>query len=158
SVSYLKYTLRNWYSGGLGFEDGVANSVTFNTTLARRSVNEIMYPSQGSDISLSLTLTPPHSLWRDLNYADATNAEKFAWIEFHKWMFDAKYYLPLDNKKKLVIEAKAHFGFIGSYSKKYGIGPFERFFMGGAGLAGGIGSFVLGQEIIGLRGYEIGRA
>jgi outer membrane protein insertion porin family len=69
-------------------------------------------------------------------------------------MFDAKYYMPLDNKKKLVLEAKAHFGFIGSYSKKYGIGPFERFFMGGAGLAGGIGSFVLGQEIIGLRGYE----
>lgn len=156
SVSALQYTLNNWFSssGGLGFSDGNANSVTFNTTLARRSVNEIMYPSQGSDISLSLTLTPPHSLWRDVDYATAPNAEKFAWIEFHKWMFDAKYYLPLDNKKKLVIEAKAHFGFIGSYTDKAGIGPFERFFLGGDGLAGGFNSFLLGQEIIGLRGYE----
>jgi outer membrane protein insertion porin family len=156
SVSVLKYTLNNWYSasGGLGFSDGDANSVTFNTTLSRRSVNEIMYPSQGSEISLSLTLTPPHSMWRDLDYSTASNAEKFSWIEFHKWMFDAKYYLPLDSKKKLVIEAKAHFGFIGQYTDKAGIGPFERFFLGGDGLAGGFNSFLLGQEIIGLRGYE----
>lgn len=154
SVSLLKYTLNNWFSGGLGFQDGDANSVTFNTTLSRRSVNEIMYPSQGSEISLSLTLTPPHSMWRDLDYSTATNAQKFAWIEFHKWMFDAKYYLPLDSKKKLVIEAKAHFGFIGSYTDRAGIGPFERFFLGGDGLAGGFNSFLLGQEIIGLRGYE----
>jgi outer membrane protein insertion porin family len=154
SISMLQYTLSNWFSGGLGFTDGNANSFTFNTTLSRRSVNEIMYPSQGSEISLSLTLTPPHSMWRDLDYATAPNAEKFAWIEFHKWMFDAKYYLPLDTKKKLVIEAKAHFGFIGSYTDKAGIGPFERFFLGGDGLAGGFNSFLLGQEIIGLRGYE----
>ncbi len=154
SISVLKYSLNNWYSGGLGFDNGDANSVTFNTTLSRRSVNEIMYPSQGSEISLSLTLTPPHSMWRDLDYASATNAQKFAWIEFHKWMFDAKYYLPLDSKKKLVIEAKAHFGFIGSYTSKAGVGPFERFFLGGDGLAGGFNSFLLGQEIIGLRGYE----
>ncbi len=154
SISVLKYTLNNWYTGGLGFEDGDANSITFNTTLSRRSVNEIMYPSQGSEISLSLTLTPPHSLWRDIDYSTASNAEKFSWIEFHKWMFDAKYYLPLDSKKKLVIEAKAHFGFIGSFTDKAGIGPFERFFLGGDGLAGGFNSFLLGQEIIGLRGYE----
>ncbi len=154
SISLLKYTLNNWFSGGLGFTDGDANSITFNTTLSRRSVNEIMYPSQGSEISLSLTLTPPHSMWRDIDYSTAPNAEKFAWIEFHKWMFDAKYYLPLDSKKKLVIEAKAHFGFIGSFTDKAGIGPFERFFLGGDGLAGGFNSFLLGQEIIGLRGYE----
>lgn len=154
SVSMLQYTLSNWFSGGLGFTDGNANSFTFNTTLSRRSVNEIMYPSQGSEISLSLTLTPPHSMWRDIDYETASNSDKFAWIEFHKWMFDAKYYLPLDSKKKLVIEAKAHFGFIGSYTDRAGIGPFERFFLGGDGLAGGFNSFLLGQEIIGLRGYE----
>lgn len=154
SVSILRYTLNNWYSGGLGFEDGYSNSVTFNTTLSRRSVNEIMYPSQGSEISLSLTLTPPHSLWRDIDYATVSNAEKFKWTEYHKWMFDAKYYVPLDNNNKLVLEAKAHFGFIGSYTSKSGIGPFERFFLGGDGLAGGFNAFLLGQEIIGLRGYE----
>jgi outer membrane protein insertion porin family len=153
SVSYLRYILDNWNSG-LGFSNGVANSFTFNTTLSRNSVNEIMYPSQGSTISLSLTLTPPHSSWSGIDYAKAPAEERFKWVEFHKWMFDARYYLPLDNKKKLVLEAKAHFGFIGSYSQAAGVGPFERFFLGGDGLAGGFNSFLLGQDIIGLRGYE----
>lgn len=154
SVSYQQYVLENYVYGGLGFADGNANSFTFNTTLARRSTNEIMYPSQGSEITLSLTLTPPYSQWRTLDYAKASPAEKYKWFEYHKWMFDARYYLPLDNKKKLVLEAKAHFGFIGSYGSKAGIGPFERFYLGGDGLAGGFGSFLLGQDIIGLRGYE----
>jgi len=152
SLSYLRYILNN-YSSGLGFSNGVANSITFNTTLSRNSIDNPMYPSQGSTISLSVTLTPPFSLWRNIDYTTATPAEKYKWIEYHKWMFDAKYYLPLDNKKKLVLEAKAHFGFIGKYSTAAGIGPFERFFLGGDGLAGGFNSFILGQDIIGLRGY-----
>jgi outer membrane protein insertion porin family len=89
-----------------------------------------------------------------LDYETATQEEKNKYVEYHKWMFDAKYYIPLDRKNKLVIEAKAHFGFIGSYSAQLGIGPFERFYLGGDGLAGGVGSFVLGQDIIGLRGYQ----
>jgi len=153
ALAYQQYVLEN-YNGGLGFTDGAANSFTFNTTLARRSTDAIMYPTQGSEISLSLTLTPPYSTWRNLDYESATAAERYKWFEYHKWMFDAKYYMPLDNKKKLVLEAKAHFGFIGSYTTAAGIGPFERFYLGGSGLAGGIGSYLLGQEIIGLRGYE----
>ena len=154
SVAYQQYALENYVYGGLGFSDGNANSFTFNTTLARRSTDNIMYPKEGSEISLSVTLTPPYSSWRNLDYEKATPAEKYKWFEYHKWMFDARYYLPLDNKKKLVLEAKAHFGFIGSFSTRAGIGPFERFYLGGDGLAGGFGSFLLGQEIIGLRGYE----
>jgi outer membrane protein insertion porin family len=153
SVSYLRYILQNWNSG-LGYTDGVSNSFTFNTTLARNSIDNPMYPAQGSTISLSVTLTPPFSLWRDINYSTAEPAVKYQWIEYHKWMFDAKYYLPLDNKKKLVLEAKAHFGFIGKYTNRAGIGPFERFYLGGDGLAGGFNSFLLGQEVIGLRGYQ----
>jgi outer membrane protein insertion porin family len=153
SVSYVRYILNDWYSG-LGYNNGASNSVTFNTTLARNSIDNPMYPATGSSISLSVTLTPPHSLWRKLNYAEASPAERYKWIEYHKWMFDAKYYLPLDNKKKLVLEAKAHFGFIGKYTSKAGIGPFERFYLGGDGLAGGFNSFLLGQEVIGLRGYQ----
>jgi outer membrane protein insertion porin family len=153
SVSYLRYSLKDWNSG-LGFSNGNANSVTFNTTLSRNSIDNPMYPTQGSTLALSLTLTPPHSLWRDIDYATASPAEKYKWIEFHKWMLDFKYYLPLDKKKKFVIEAKAHFGFIGAYGSKAGVGPFERFYLGGSGLAGGFNSFLLGQDVIGLRGYQ----
>ncbi len=154
ALGYAIYTLKN-IDYGIGCTNCASHAITFNTTLSRNSVDNQMYPSQGSMISLSLILTPPYSAFNDLDYETATAEEKNKWQEYHKWMFDAKYYLPLDNKKKLVLEAKAHFGFIGAYNfEKTGIGPFERFVLGGSGLAGGFNSFVLGKEIIGLRGYE----
>lgn len=153
SLSYLVYGLDNYggsRGGGLGFSEGNANSIVFNTTLARNSIDNPMYPTSGSSISLSASFTPPYSLWRNLDYDNVTNAERYKWIEYHKWMFDASYYVNLVGK--LVLETRAHFGFIGSYSKEAGIGPFERFYLGGDGLAGQ--NFLLGTEIIGLRGYE----
>ncbi|WP_246203000.1 BamA/OMP85 family outer membrane protein [Fulvivirga lutimaris] len=81
---------------------------------------------------------------------DRENAERYKLLEYHKWMFDASYYTPLVGK--LVLETRAHFGFIGSYSKNLGIGPFERFNLGGDGLAGQ--NFLLGNDVIGLRGYD----
>jgi len=150
SIGYLVYTLDNYNTQGLGFADGNANSFTFNTTLSRNSIDNPTFPKTGSSISLNLALTPPYSLWRDLDYENAENAERYKWVEYHKWMFDAKHYLNLAGK--LVLESKAHFGFIGSYTDKAGIGPFERFYLGGDGLAGQ--NFVLGTEVIGLRGYE----
>lgn len=186
SISYLVYELDNFGTRGLGFSDGPANSITFNTTLSRFSIDNPMYPTSGSTISLSLALTPPYSAFRDDDfwveagdgdeaarvvsekYPDLTdedrrtdleaselrnihNARRYRFIEYHKWMFDSKFYLPLAGK--LVLETKAHFGFIGSFSKNLGQGPFERFVLGGDGLAGQQG-FLLGTDIIGLRGYE----
>jgi outer membrane protein insertion porin family len=154
SLGYAIYTLKN-IDYGLGCNNCTSYALTFNTTIARNSVDNQMYPATGSSLSLSLTLTPPYSSWNDIDYATATPEQKNKWQEYHKWMIDIRQYLPLDNKKKLVLEAKAHFGFLGAYNRsKTGIGPFERFVLGGSGLAGGFNSFVLGKEVIGLRGYQ----
>lgn len=153
SLAYGVFMLDN-IDYGLGCRTCSSYQITFNTTLSRNSIDNPMYPTQGSTISLSLTLTPPYSQWNGMDYNTASAEQRNKWQEYYKTMFDAKYYLPLDGKKKLVLEAKAHFGFLSSYSKKTGIGPFERFVLGGDGLAGGFNSFVLGKEIIGLRGYE----
>jgi outer membrane protein insertion porin family len=157
TLSYTVYSVKNVRadSYGLGCSDCSSYGFKLNTTIARNSIDDPMYPKSGSSISLSVDVTPPYSSWRNLNYETATTEQKNKFVEYHKWMFDSKFYIPLDKKSphKLVLEAKAHFGFIGSYSKSLGIGPFERFYLGGDGLAGGVGSFVLGQEVIGLRGY-----
>jgi outer membrane protein insertion porin family len=153
SLGYAVYMLDE-INYGLGCETCSSYQITLNTTLSRNSIDNPMYPSQGSTISLSVTLTPPYSSWNGLDYTTASDERKNKWQEYYKTMFDAKYYIPLDGKKKLVLEAKAHFGFLSSYSQRTGIGPFERFILGGDGLAGGFNSFVLGKEIIGLRGYE----
>ena len=149
SISYQKYDLFNFTSRSLGFATGDANSFTFNTTIARNSVDQPMYPRSGSSVSLSASFTPPYSLWRDLDYENVDNATKYKWLEYHKWNFDSKYYLSLAGK--LVLAARAHFGYIGAYDNEVGVGPFERFQLGGDGLTGQ--NFLLGTDVIGLRGY-----
>ncbi|MFY0626479.1 MAG: BamA/TamA family outer membrane protein [Reichenbachiella sp.] len=149
SISFLNYNLYN-YGQSLGFSTGEANNITFNTTLSRNSVDNPMYPRSGSSVTLTLSLTPPYSLFNDLDYAAAPPEEKYEWVEYHKWMFDAKYYMQVIGD--LVIETRAHMGFLGSYQKSTGIGPFERFQLGGDGLTGT--NFLLGNDVIGLRGYE----
>lgn len=148
SIGYLQYSLQN-FGNSLGFSTGNANSVTFNTTIARNSVSNPMYPRGGSSIALNVAMTPPHSLWRDIDYETASNEELFKWLEYHKWNLDTKYYLQLADK--LVLATRAHFGFIGTYDNEVDPGPFERFTLGGDGLTGQ--NFLLGTDVIGLRGY-----
>lgn len=159
SLSFLEYKYKgNYFQSNVLPEKGTTYSIKLETVLSRNSIDSPMYPTQGSTISLSAALTPPWSRLRDDSYLQDIN-KQFQWIEMHKWMFDAKFYIKLLGSSKpegrsLVLETKAHFGFIGQYNKKLTPSPFERFLLGGDGLAGGFNSYVLGQDIIGLRGYE----
>ncbi len=151
SITFQNYQLEDFPISRLGFSTGDANSVVFNTTVARNSIDNPMFPREGSSLSLSVALTPPYSIWRDIDYDNADNAEKFKWVEYHKIMFDASFFTRVVGE--LVINARAHLGFLGSYTDKTGIAPFERFFLGGDGL--GNQSFgIIGTDQIGLRGYE----
>jgi len=151
SISFQNYQLEDFPISRLGFSTGDANSFVFNTTVARNSIDNPMFPREGSSLSLSVALTPPYSLWRDIDYETAENAEIFKWVEYHKVMFDASFFTRIAGD--LVINARAHLGFLGSYTDRTGIAPFERFFLGGDGL--GNQSFgIIGTDQIGLRGYE----
>lgn len=150
-LAYKKYDLYNFTSRSLGFNTGVSNSITFNTTVSRNSVDAPMYPTRGSLLSLSASFTPPYSLYDDVDYSnpDLPPEEEYKWLEYHKWNFDSKYYMPITGK--LVLASRVHFGYLGTYSKERDVGPFERFEMGGDGLTGQ--NFLLGTDVIGLRGY-----
>lgn len=153
SLTYKLYQLRDYLYGQntLSFSTGDANTVLLTLNLARSSVDNPMYPSSGSNLSFTANFTPPFSKWRDINYDTATPAEKYKWVEYMKFMFDARHYVSLIGK--LVLETRAHFGFMNTYSPgRVEVGPFERFRVGGDGLAGQ--NFILGTDIIGLRGYE----
>ena len=74
--------------------------------------------------------------------------KKFNWLEYYKIKFKADWYTKLYDK--LVLRSLAEFGFMGAYNSERGLVPFERFFLGGDGLA----NFALdGREVIQLRGY-----
>jgi outer membrane protein insertion porin family len=132
----------------LGYSTGVSRAFSYTFTIGRNSVDSPIYPRVGSNISLTIRLTPPYSLLNDKDYTDITNEEKYEQIEYHKWKVDAAFYTRIVGD--LVVKTAAHWGFLGMYNGLYGYSPFERFFVGGDGLQG----FVLdGREIIGLRGY-----
>lgn len=158
SVGFLVYNYKNYFQSSSTMPaQGHTYDLSVETTLSRNSIDNPMFPTSGSSLSLSLKVTPPWSAWRDPSFLDSKE-ERYKWVELHKWMLDMKYYLKLIGSSKpqgrsLVLEARAHMGFIGSYNKALGAGPFGRFLLGGDGLAGGFNSYVLGQEIIGLRGY-----
>ncbi len=84
--------------------------------------------------------------------ADANQAKidqkKFNWLEYYKIKFKADWFTKIYGK--LVLRSVGEFGFLGAYNQDRGLVPFERFFLGGDGLA----NFALdGREVIGLRGY-----
>jgi outer membrane protein insertion porin family len=74
--------------------------------------------------------------------------QKFNWLEYYKIKFKADWYTKIWDK--LVLRSLGEFGFLGAYNSDRGLVPFERFYLGGDGLA----NFALdGREIIQLRGY-----
>lgn len=88
------------------------------------------------------------------NYRDATtdvakvDQKKYNWLEYYKIKFNIDAYTQLTHK--FVLRSAAEFGYLGAYNNDRGLVPFERFFLGGDGLA----NFSLdGREVIQLRGY-----
>lgn len=149
SIAMQKYNVQGDAYENFYRISGDAYSFTFNNTIARNSVDQPMYPRHGSSISVSASFTPPYSALNNKDYSEESE-DLYKFLEYHKWNLDFRYYLKLAGN--LVLAPRAHFGFLGSYTDKVGVGPFERFTLGGDGLTGQ--NFVLGTDVIGLRGYE----
>ncbi len=165
-LSWQTYKLTNWYSGYFVFDDGISHNLSYTVNLSRNSTDQQIYPRTGSDISFSLQLTPPYSLfrkytyddsgnkvpvasWRDVDYDDWTAQQRFRWTEYHKWKFSAATYSKLVGD--LVLMTRAQFGVLGYYNRNWGYSPFEGFLVGGDGMTG---YSTYGNEVIALRGYE----
>ncbi len=74
--------------------------------------------------------------------------KRFNWLEYYKIKFKADWYQKVWDK--LVLRTVGEFGFMGAYNSDRDLVPFERFYLGGDGLA----NFSLdGRETIQLRGY-----
>ncbi|MDR2883015.1 MAG: BamA/TamA family outer membrane protein [Alistipes sp.] len=150
-LGYQRYMPKDWDYFSL-MRNGNGNVVTFKTILGRSSIANPIFPSYGSDFSLSLTLTPPWSLMDGKDYSDPTmtDQDRYRMIEYHKWMFKGRMFTPLTNNQKLVLMAKVEFGYLGHYNPNK-LSPFEGFRVGGDGMQG---YTMYGEDIIGMRGYE----
>ncbi|WP_255510426.1 outer membrane protein assembly factor BamA [Flavobacterium sp. GSA192] len=101
-----------------------------------------------------LTRTSSGSYIRANSAADATadnalvDQKKYNWLEYYKIKFKADWYTKVYGK--FVLRTLTEFGFLGAYNQERGLVPFERFFVGGDGMA----NFAMdGRETVQLRGY-----
>ncbi|WP_035631675.1 BamA/OMP85 family outer membrane protein [Flavobacterium sp. CF136] len=198
SISYQHYDLNNYSTGLFTFANGASRNIAYTIGLSRsnKGVNPI-FPTYGSEFSISAKLTPPYSLWNGVNYAtlgdkqeyklrataDATapdangemvkagdyldssgnrvstyqeagadpakvDQKKYNWLEYYKVKFKADWYTKVYGK--LVLRTLTEFGFLGAYNHDRGVVPFERFYLGGDGMAN---YSMDGRETIQLRGY-----
>ncbi|WP_438695983.1 outer membrane protein assembly factor BamA [Winogradskyella undariae] len=169
AISYQHYDLQNYSTGLFTFGNGSSNNLSYTIGLSRSDLRvDPIYPTGGSSFSVSAKFSFPYSLVNGVDYGelaeereslDASDAddyariseidqERFKWLEFYKIKFKADWYQALT--KKLVLRPSMEFGFLGAYNSDRGVIPFERFFVGGDGLA----NYSLdGREVIQLRGY-----
>jgi len=199
ALSFQYYDLKNYNIGLFTFGDGAARNLAYTIGISRnnKGVNPI-FPTYGSEFSLTGKFTPPYSLLNGVDYGDLKNQEeyklknntaagiaqangqgdilpgqyinaqgnrantfqdaaldqskydqkRFNWLEYYKIKFKADWFTKIYGK--LVLRSLGEFGYLGYYNKDRGLVPFERFYVGGDGLA----NFAQdGREVIQLRGY-----
>lgn len=149
-IKLQRYKLKN-YSNifNVGDGNGVFHNFAYNIAFSRNSLDAPIYPRNGSDVGITLELTPPYSWFNDKDYSTMSENEKYKWVEYHKWKIKASWYSSVVGD--LVLSTRVKFGFLGKYNDQIAITPFERFYLGGDGLSGY--NNMDGRELISLRGY-----
>ena len=155
TISYQSFNLNN-YGFRVGTDvlnNGSLNNLSYSATLSRNSAGpSLIFPTYGSEFSMAVKATLPYSLFSDKDYDNLETQEKFKWLEYYKLTAKGKWYTSFTDK--LVLMTNAEMGYLGFYNSELGQNPFERYFVGGDGIA----QFQLdGRETIGIRGYENNR-
>ena len=163
-LSYTRYDLNNWEY--FIISNGNSNNINLSLNLGRSSIDNPIFPRQGSEVSFNVSITPPYSLFDNVDYkalseVSSTDAnyneslrQRYKWIEYHKWKFKSKFYTALTGGQKcLVLMARADFGLLGHFNK-YKKSPFETFYVGGDGMSGY--SYNYYTDMVALRGYDNG--
>lgn len=159
-LAYQRYMIKNWYRQETNVTDGAFNNFSVNLTLGRNSTDNPLFTRSGSNFSLGLQVTPPYSIINGgkingKSYSDPTmpDADRYRWIEFHKWKFNASTFTSLmPINKTPVLMTRAEFAFIGHYNKNART-PFGTYMFGGDGMMGYSG---YANEYVSMRGYETG--
>ncbi len=169
ALSFQIYDLNNYNTGLFTFGNGTAKNLAYTIGLSRDDTNvDPIFPTGGSRFSITTKLSLPYSLFDGVDYKALSNEydlldksnptdfarageidqERYKWLEFYKVNFKGEWFTQIT--KNLVLRPNVEFGFLGAYNNDRGVIPFERYFVGGDGLA----NFAMdGREVIQLRGY-----
>ncbi len=151
NLSFRHYNINNYnlYGYALEFANGVANDFSYTLTISRNSLDSPIYSRSGSEVSVSASATPPYSAMNGRDYSNATEQEKYRWLEYYKINIRSSWMLNLVGD--VVLNARVRFGMMGHYNSDIGTSPFGRYYLGGDGLQSWM---IDGREVVPLRGYD----
>lgn len=75
TLNMEKLQLEDFQDGNFAVKSGIFNNFSLNLSLLRSSISEPIFPRSGSKILLSLKMTPPYSVFREVDYT-LTEEEK----------------------------------------------------------------------------------
>lgn len=129
----LRWPDRYFYIQGMGrfqyndvkdgrsfYQEGLSRQYTLGLTISRNDIDNPIFPSRGSKISLNAELSGGPLLPGNVDY--------------YKIEFKSDVYRRLFNTNRLALYAGAEMGYLNEIVKGTTIQPFEFFFMGGNGL------------------------
>lgn len=154
SLNFTQYKLKD-YPIFSNLDSGNSTNISLKLGLQRSSIFNPQFPTSGSSFAASVQLTPPYSLID----SDLEKDNSYKHPEYHKWRFNAEWYVPMgrpkgaDKNRQFVLKLAAKYGFMGRYNRNIDFSPFERFQLGDAGLTNNYG--LLGYDIIAHRGYPV---
>lgn len=154
SLSFKRYTLKNYTNLSSLFTDGASNDLSYCITIGRNSLDSPIFPRSGSEVSVAAYFTPPYSLFHEKGYysnlaANNDFAEMYKWVEYYKVNVRGSWMLNVVGD--VVLNARCRFGWMSYYNSEIGLAPFGRYYLGGDGLS----TWMLdGREVVPLRGYQ----
>jgi outer membrane protein insertion porin family len=159
-LEFQHYILDN-YQTVFVFDQGKSTNLNLQLSIARDSRNLAAPTFYNSGVYMMVQgkFTLPYSYIfpgrKNLNYDDPnlTPADRYRFVEYHKWKILFEWYLPI--WKNLVLKTSADLSFLGYYNSHIGYSPFERVEFGGDGLSNLNSGTQLGRDIVSMRGYEV---
>jgi outer membrane protein insertion porin family len=120
-------------NGGLAYyRDGLTTQFSVTQMISRNSTDSPIFPTQGSNISLSTEVSGGPILPGNVDY--------------HKWLFNMDWYTSLFGSSRVVLFESSSFGYMDPFSNDSLVPPIDYFYMGGTGLG-----YI---NTIPLRGYD----
>ena len=101
------------------YREGISKQVSVTQIITRNSIDNPVFPTFGSNVSLSIQLSGGPLLPGNIN--------------FTKWIFSSEWYLPMFNSTRVALYWSSTYGYLAPIGASL-INPIDEFIMGGTGL------------------------
>ena len=115
-LKYQSNDVRN-ADGSLYYQTGRSQQLSITQVFSRNSTDNPIFPTIGYNVSFSTEISGGPLLPGNVDY--------------HKWLINAEWYIPVFGSSRLVLYAGSNLGYINGFHKNSKIPPIEFFYMGG---------------------------